>query len=257
MSAVDVHAVVTGRADAPVVVLSNSLGSTHRMWDAQLADLEQRFRVVRYDTRGHGDSPVPDGPYSIDDLADDLVALLDRLGVAAGPPRRPVTGRNDGHAGGEPQPRTGGAHCAAVHRSAAATRQTPGSSGPRRFARRAARPWPPPSSSAGSPRPTSTRTPTYAVAHERMVASTPAEGYAGCCEAIAKLDLREELSAISAPTLAIAGADDPATPPAKLEEIAARIPGARLLVVPQAAHLANAEQPGIITPALIEHLEQQ
>ena len=78
----DVHAVVSGRADAPVVVLSNSLGSTHRMWDAQLAELEQRFRVVRYDTRGHGDSPVPDGPYSIDDLADDLVALLDRLGVS-------------------------------------------------------------------------------------------------------------------------------------------------------------------------------
>ena len=90
-----------------------------------------------------------------------------------------------------------------------------------------------------------------------MVASTPAEGYAGCCEAIAKLDLREELSAISVPTLAIAGDDDPATPPAKLEEIAARIPGARLLTVPRAAHLANAEQPGIITPALIEHLEQQ
>ena len=81
MSAVEVHAVVSGPTDAPVVVLSNSLGSTHRMWDAQIAELERHFRVVRYDTRGHGDSPVPDGPYSIDDLADDLVALLDRLGV--------------------------------------------------------------------------------------------------------------------------------------------------------------------------------
>ncbi|PRC52923.1 3-oxoadipate enol-lactonase, partial [Mycobacterium sp. ITM-2017-0098] len=78
----DVHAIVSGLADAPVVVLSNSLGSTHRMWDAQIADLERHFRVVRYDTRGHGRSPVPDGPYSIDDLADDLVALLDRLAVA-------------------------------------------------------------------------------------------------------------------------------------------------------------------------------
>ena len=62
---------------------------------------------------------------------------------------------------------------------------------------------------------------------------------------------------IVAPTLAVAGEDDPATPPAKLEEIVARIPGARLLTVPRAAHLANAEQPGIITPALIEHMEQQ
>ena len=57
-----VHAVVTGRPDGPAVVLSNSLGSTHRMWDSQVAALEERFRVVRYDTRGHGDSPVPPGP---------------------------------------------------------------------------------------------------------------------------------------------------------------------------------------------------
>src|SRR4029078_7161286 len=72
-------------------------------------------------------------------------------------------------------------------------------------------------------------------AHERMVSSTPAEGYAGCCAAIAKLDLREELSAISVPTLAIAGDDDPATPPAKLEEIATRIPGARVPTVARTA----------------------
>ncbi|WP_375487660.1 alpha/beta fold hydrolase, partial [uncultured Mycobacterium sp.] len=81
MSAVQVHAVVTGRDRGPVLVLSNSLGATHRMWDVQLPAFEQRFRVVRYDTRGHGDSPVPGGPYSIDDLADDLIALLDRLSI--------------------------------------------------------------------------------------------------------------------------------------------------------------------------------
>ena len=81
MSSVDVHTVVTGRAAGPTLVLSNSLGSTHRMWDAQLDALNARFRVVRYDVRGHGASPVPAGPYAIDDLADDLVGLLDRLGV--------------------------------------------------------------------------------------------------------------------------------------------------------------------------------
>jgi 3-oxoadipate enol-lactonase len=91
---------------------------------------------------------------------------------------------------------------------------------------------------------------------EAMVAATPAEGYAGCCEVIAQLDLRQQLSSITAPTLAIAGADDPATPPAKLEEITNAIPDAKLLVVEHAAHLANAEQPGTITPALIAHLEQ-
>ena len=89
-----------------------------------------------------------------------------------------------------------------------------------------------------------------------MVAATPAEGYAGCCEAIATLDLRDDLASITAPTLAIAGADDPATPPPKLEEIATGVKNGQLLVVPRAAHLANAERPGIITPALIEHLEK-
>ena len=89
-----------------------------------------------------------------------------------------------------------------------------------------------------------------------MVAATPAEGYAGCCEAIAALDLRDDLASITAPTLAIAGADDPATPPAKLEEIASCVPDARAARRSRAAHLANAEQPAIITPALIEHLEQ-
>ena len=81
MTAVAVHHVVTGPPDAPVVVLSNSLGSTHAMWDAQADALAEHFRVVRYDTRGHGGSPVPAGPYDIDDLADDVVALLDTLGV--------------------------------------------------------------------------------------------------------------------------------------------------------------------------------
>ena len=72
---------VSGRPDAPVVVLANSLGSTWEMWDANLVDLERHFRVVRFDTRGHGRSPAPPGPYTIDDLADDVIALLDDLAV--------------------------------------------------------------------------------------------------------------------------------------------------------------------------------
>jgi 3-oxoadipate enol-lactonase len=86
------------------------------------------------------------------------------------------------------------------------------------------------------------------------VASTPAEGYAGCCEAIAAMDLRADLGSISAATLAIAGADDPATPPSHLELIASSVQDGRLLVVPDSAHLANDEQPGIITPAILHHL---
>jgi len=86
------------------------------------------------------------------------------------------------------------------------------------------------------------------------VADTPAEGYAGGCEAIATMDLRPDLPKISAPTLAIAGADDTATPPRYLEEIANEIPDARLVVVPEAAHLAAAQQPEAVTAAILAHL---
>lgn len=248
---VAVHHVVTGRPDGPVVVFSNSLGSTHRMWDAQLAAFEERFRVVRYDTRGHGDSPVPDGPYSIDDLADDLVALLDSLDVA----RAHLVGLS---LGGMTAMRVAARNPERVDRLAvlctgaqlppasawtdrAATVRAEGSAA---VAEAVVARW-------FSPGYTGDRAP-----WEAMVAATPAEGYAACCEAIAELDLRADLPNISALTLAIAGTDDPATPPAKLAEITDVIPGAKLIEIAHAAHLANAEQPGIITPALIEHLEQ-
>jgi 3-oxoadipate enol-lactonase len=87
------------------------------------------------------------------------------------------------------------------------------------------------------------------------VAATPAEGSASCCEVIAEMDLHGDLPGITAPTLAIAGADDPATPPPHLEAIAESVQDGRLLVVPESAHLASAEQPQTITPAIIAHLE--
>jgi 3-oxoadipate enol-lactonase len=87
-----------------------------------------------------------------------------------------------------------------------------------------------------------------------MVAETSAEGYAGCCEMLANMDLTQDLATINAPTLAIAGADDPATPPDHLERIAEGIPDGRLLVLPAAAHLANQEQPAAVTDAILEHL---
>jgi len=249
-----VHSVVTGRADGPVVVLSNSLGSTHRMWDAQLADLEQRFRVVRYDTRGHGESPVPPGPYAIDDLADDLVALLDRLEVE----RAHLVGLS---LGGMTAMRAAACNPDRVDRLVlmCTAAQLPPASG---WTDRAATVradgtvavavavvarWFTPEHLASHP--------DIRQRHESMVAATPAEGYAGCCEAIAALDLRADLSSIIAPTLAIAGADDPATPPAKLREIADGVKDGRLLIVSHAAHLANAERPDAITHAVIEHLE--
>jgi 3-oxoadipate enol-lactonase len=253
MSAVDVHHVVTGPADAPVVVLSNSLGSTHAMWDAQAEALAEHFRVVRYDTRGHGESPVPVGPYDIDDLADDVVALLDTLGVErahfvglslGGMTGMRLAARNPERVdrlvvlctGARLDPSSG-------WRDRAATVRENGSSA---VAEAVVARW--------FTQPYLDANPDTKAACEAMVAGTPAEGYAACCEVIAAMDLHPDLPTISAPTLAIAGADDPATPPPFLQAIAENVQDGRLVVVPDSAHLANAEQPAIITPAIIAHL---
>lgn len=251
-----VHAVVTGRPDGPAVVLSNSLGSTHRMWDAQIAALEERFRVVRYDTRGHGASPVPPGPYSIDELADDVIGLLDRLDIE----RAHLVGLS---LGGMTMMRVAARNPERVNRLAllCTAAYLPPAQG---WTDRAALVRADGTSAVAAAVVQRWFTPGYLAAnteaqqgYEAMVAATPTEGYAACCEAIAAMDQRAELSSIIAPTLAIAGADDPATPPDLLRDIVDAVPHGRLLVVPDSAHLANAEQPGIITPALLEHLEQQ
>jgi len=250
---VAVHALVSGREDGPAVVLSNSLGADHRMWDPQVAALEEHFRVIRYDTRGHGSSPVPPGPYTVDDLADDVVALLDRLGIE----RAHVVGLS---LGGATAMRLAVRHPDRVDRLAllctAAVFLTPQmwadraaavrTDGVRSIAGSIVDRWFTPDFLATRPE--------DRAAYETMVGATPDEGYAGCCDALASFDTRSDLAHIRASTLVIGGAQDPATPTSKQQEIADGIPGARLLVVPDAAHLANAEQPGVITPALIDHL---
>lgn len=252
-SGVAVHAVVSGRADGPTVVLSNSLGSTHRMWDAQIAELEKHFRVVRYDTRGHGLSPVPAGPYSMDDLADDIVALLDRLDISrahivglslGGMTAMALTARNPERVdrmvllctSAYMPPAQGWLDRAATVRA----------KGVASIADAVVSRWFTPGFLAADV--------DRKLSYEAMVAATPDEGYAGCCEAIAGMDLREDLASISTPTLAIAGADDPATGPDSLRAITDAVQDGRLLVVPEAAHLANAQQPEAITPAIVDHL---
>ena len=251
-----VHAVVTGRPDGPAVVLSNSLGSTHRMWDSQVAALEERFRVVRYDTRGHGDSPVPPGPYSIDELADDVIALLDRFDIE----RAHLVGLS---LGGMTMMRVAARNPERVDRLAllCTAAYLPPAQG---WTDRAALVRADGTSAVAAAVVQRWFTPGYLAANtearqqfEAMVAATPAEGYAACCEAISAMDQRSDLSSIIAPTLAIAGADDPATPSDLLRDIVDAVPNGRLLVVPDSAHLANAQQADTITPALIEHLEQQ
>lgn len=252
MSAVQVHAVVEGPADAPVLLLSNSLGADLAMWDPQVPALTERFRVVRYDTRGHGRSPVPDGDSTVDDLADDVVALLDRLGVA----EAHVAGLSIGGmtalrlAAREPQRvRTLAVLCSSAHpgnaqswRDRAHTVRTAGTGA---IADAVISRWFTPGYAAANPDVTARLRATFA-AH-------PDEGYASCCAALAGMDQRGDLRRIAVPTLVVSGAEDLALPPEHQQVIADGIPGATLLSLSPAAHLANIEQAAQVTDALIAH----
>lgn len=253
MTAVAVDHVVTGPVDAPVLVLAGSLGSTWAMWDPQGAALGDRFRVVRYDHRGHGRSPVPPGPYRIEDLGADLLGLLDRLGVA----RAHLCGLSLGAmtalwvAAHAPDRVDRLVLCCTSARlgppedwlARAATVRAEGAGA---VAEAVVGRW---------------FTPGYAAAHPdtvaRMratVAATPREGYAGCCEAVAAMDLTPALARVRAPTLVVAGAQDPSTPLEHAQRLVAGIPAARLAVLDPAAHLATVEQADAATRLLRDHL---
>ncbi len=238
-----------GRHDAPVLLLGGSLGSTVDMWLPQVPRLSRRMRVVRFDHRGHGGSPVPAGPYTVADLGRDVLELLDHLGVhrahyaglslggmvgmwlAAHAPERVDQLALLSTAAYLP-PAQGWLDRAAAVRAG----------GMQAVAGAVVQRW---FTEAFHDR----------ERYETMLRSIPADGYAACCEAIAALDLRPALASIRARTLVIAGAQDPATPPSLSREITAGIPGARLVIVEGAAHLSNVEQPEQVTALLAEFLE--
>lgn len=253
MSPVEVHAVVEGPQDAPVLVLSPSLGATVATWEPQARALGGRFRVVRYDPRGHGRSPGPPGPYTLDDLAGDVVALLDRLGVEAAHFCGLSLGGMTGMA-------LAAAHPERVRRLVLCC--TSAALGPpEAWAERAATVRRDGAAAVAADVVARWFTPGFAAAHPQvvdrmraMVAATPAEAYAACCEAIEHMDLGDALPRITAPTLVIAGREDPATPPEHAEAIARRITGAQIRVLSPAAHLANLEQPDTVSRLVAEHL---
>lgn len=248
-----VNRIVSGPEGGPPLVLSSSLGTTHAMWDAQADTLSERFRLVRYDRRGHGASPVPPGPYRIEDLGGDVIELLDDLGLE----RVSFCGLSIGGMVGmwlaaeAPErverlvlcctyphlpPAEMWAERAALVRA----------EGVEAVADAVLGRWFTPSAPAE-----------LVESFRRMLVATPAEGYAGCCEAIGELDLRDRLGSISAPTLVITGEADPVASPENGEALAAAIPGARHVVIERAAHIANAEQPEAVTRALLDFLGEE
>ena len=243
---------IAGPAHAPVIAFSNSVGATLEMWDAQVRALSDRYRCLRYDTRGHGRSQVKDESVSIADLADDLAGLLDALGIetahVAGLSLGGMTAQEFAlrhpHRLGRLVLMATSARMAGGYAERAALVRADGME---RVADAVMQRWFTPAFFANAPE-------KIAPFRERFVKLDPA-GYAVCCLAIGEMDLRERISAIAAPTLIIAGIDDPATPVAMLEDIRARIPGSELIVLPHVSHILAVEQAGKVNRHLAAFLD--
>ena len=242
-----------GPADAPVVVLSNSLGTTAAMWEPQMPALRERFGVLRYDHPGHGEARGAPTARAVEALARGLLAILDERGLG----RVSLCGLSLGGAVGmwlgmyapERIDRLVLACTSArfgVRESWLERAATVRAEGLEAVADRVLALW-------FTPR-TQREQPELVARYRAMMVSAEPEGYAGCCEALADWDPGEALRAITAPVLVLAGREDPATPPGQGEAICSRIPGARMRVIAEAGHLANIEQPEAFGSLLLEHL---
>jgi 3-oxoadipate enol-lactonase len=250
-----IHHRFDGPQDAPVLMLSNSLGTRLEMWDSQIRALAARYRVLRYDGRGHGRTAVPDGPYGIRLLAEDAIALLDALGVE----RAHFCGLSKGGMVGQVLGAEHGDRISSLTLCATACRLGPKELWNERIAAVIEKGMP--AVAEGVLERWLTRryreeAPAEVERVREMILETPSRGYAGCCAAIRDMDLCGMLSRIRVPTLVIAGEDDPATPPDVVRAVHERIPGSRLVVIPQAAHLLNIEQAETFNRTLLGFLDQ-
>lgn len=247
-----------GPADAAAVVLGSSLGTNRHMWDEQVTALargEQPRRVIAFDHLGHGESEVPPGPYSIAQLADAVLAMLDELGIE----RADYVGLSLGgmvgmHLAIHSPDRIGrlvlcatAPHLppAQVWRERAALVRSDGMAS---VVEATLGRWFTPGAAAARPA-------TVELIREQILATDP-DGYAACAEAVGAMDQRAGLARISAPTLAIAGAEDPTTSAELMAEWVPRIPGGRLVVLP-GAHLVNLDDTAAFNAAMVAHLDAE
>jgi 3-oxoadipate enol-lactonase len=245
---------VEGRDGGPTLMLSNSLGCTLQMWEPQMRALTQVFRVIRYDRRGHGKSSVPPGPYSVERFGRDVLAILDDLNIekthwcglsmggmvgqwlgAHAPERlgKIVLANTSSH---YPDPTIWENRIKAVKDGGLSSIADTviGSWLTQDFRERA---------------------PDVAQKMKAMLMATPVEGYLASCEALASLDLRNDLPDIKNPTLVIAGRYDKSTPVAMAEAIRSKISGANMTIV-DAAHISNVEAPLAFNDAVLGFLTQ-
>jgi len=241
-----------GREDAPVLVLSNSLGTTLDMWAPQMPALLQHFRVLRHDARGHGRTDVTPGPYTIAQLGADVLALMDQLGIA----RAHFCGLS---MGGMIGMWLGTHHAGRLDRlvlcNTAAKIGSPDTWNPRiakveaegmaSVADTVLERW----FTAGFRQ----RAPQQVAVVRDMLLNTAPAGYSANCAAVRDMDQRAEVASITVPTLVIAGTHDGSTPAADGRAVADAIPGARFVEL-DAAHLSNWEQSEQFTQALVGFL---
>jgi 3-oxoadipate enol-lactonase len=235
-----INVVIDGPETAPVLILSNSLGTDHGMWDPQMPEFTRHFRVVRYDRRGHGKSGVPAPPYTMEQLGRDVLAIMDGLGIK----RANWCGLSMGGMVGQwlganapdrfdrlvlcntssfyPDKDTWTERIAAVKKNgiAAVAKTVPARWFTEGFIAREA---------------------AQVARLQKMVEATALDGYVGCCEAIKAMDHRELLHKIKSPVLVVAGKHDVATPVVSAEFIRDNIPDSRMVIL-DAAHISNVEQ---------------
>jgi 3-oxoadipate enol-lactonase len=257
VNGISVNYTLEGAASGPVITMSNSLASNLSMWDPQLPALASRYRILRYDTRGHGGTEAPTGAYSLEELTEDVRALLQALGIT----RTHFVGLSMGGMIGQimalkyPQMLQSVVLCDTMSRVPTEAKpmweeriHTAETHGMEALVEPTIARW--------FTAPFRDQRPDVMDKVRTMIRTTPPRGYAGCCSAIAALNLTDRLPEITLPTLIIVGEDDPGTPVAASRVIHEQIKGSELVILKSAAHLSNLEQPEAFNQALTAFLQK-
>ncbi len=253
---IEINCVIEGAG--PWVTMSHSLACNLSMWDPQMKALTQHYKVLRFDTRGHGASSAPEGPYTLEQMADDVHGLFAALGIK----RTHWVGLSMGGMIGETYALKYPGVFQSMVLADTTSRRPPNAAqmwGDRVRIAREQGMGPLVEGTLGR-----WFTEPYRKAHPEVMArigadirNTPVPGFTGCCEAIAKIDVLDRLKEIDCPALVIVGDQDHGTPPEMAKQIQANLRGSELLIIESAAHVSNVEQPEIFTKAMMDFLGRQ
>jgi 3-oxoadipate enol-lactonase len=252
---IDIHYTIEG--EGPVVTMSHALGCNLALWDEQAKALSARYRVLRYDTRGHGRTSAPPGRYSLEQMADDVHGLLSALGVA----QTHFVGISMGGMIGQifalkyPSMVRSLILCSTTSRYPAGAR-TAWVDRIRTVEAKGMEPMVQPALDRWFTAPFRARRQDVMDGVRAMIRSTPPQGYIGCCHAIPTINVTDRLGEVRCPALVISGKEDPGTPVAMAQDIRAALPSSELAILPSASHLCNLEQPEAFNRVLLGFLDK-